>query len=78
MQKILGNRKLGLVFIVSAPAGPGKTTLVRMLTHEFDCVAESISCTTRPIRSQEIAGKDYYFLSSEEFEEKKKTGDFLE
>lgn len=76
--KILGNLNRGLVFVVSAPAGTGKTTLVRMLINEFDCVAESVSCTTRKIRPGEIPGRDYYFLTEEEFEAKKREGDFLE
>lgn len=76
--KILGNLSHGLVFIISAPAGTGKTTLVRMLINEFDCVAESVSCTTRKIRPGEIPGRDYFFLTDEEFEDKKSSGDFLE
>jgi guanylate kinase len=76
--KILGNLSYGLVFIISAPAGTGKTTLVRMLAHEFDCVAESVSCTTRKIRPGEISGRDYFFLTEKEFEAKKQLGDFLE
>ncbi len=76
--KILGNLTNGLVFIISAPAGTGKTTLVRMLINEFDCIAESVSCTTRKIRPGEIPGKDYIFLTDEEFEAKKDAGDFLE
>ncbi len=78
MQKLLGNLPRGLVFVVSAPAGTGKTTLVRMLAQEFPCIHESVSCTTRPPRQGEIDGKDYYFLSPQEFEEKKQLGDFLE
>ncbi len=78
MQKLLGNLPKGLVFVVSAPAGTGKTTLVRMLAQEFTCVHESISCTTRPPRPGEVDGKDYYFLTKEQFEEKKQSGDFLE
>jgi guanylate kinase len=78
MHKLLGNLQKGLVFVISAPAGTGKTTLVRMLRDEFNCVTESISCTTRPIRPGEIADKDYHFLSREEFEAKKSAGDFLE
>lgn len=77
-QKLLGNMPQGLVFVLSAPAGTGKTTLVRMLIRDFDCIAESVSCTTRSIRPGEVAGKDYYFLSQEEFEEKIRSGDFLE
>ncbi len=76
--KILGNLPQGLVFIISAPAGTGKTTLVRMLIEEFDCVAESVSCTTRQIRPGEVPGKDYYFLTDAEFNAKKSAGDFLE
>ena len=76
--KLLGTLDLGLVFVVSAPAGTGKTTLVRMLTEEFDCVAESISYTTRPIRRGEVEGRDYYFISETEFKKKIAQGDFLE
>jgi guanylate kinase len=77
-QKVLGNLAKGLVFIVSAPAGTGKTTLTRMLTAEFSCVEESVSCTTRPPRSGERPGVDYHFLSKEEFNQKISKNDFLE
>lgn len=76
--KILGNLKKGLVFVVSAPAGTGKTTLVRMLMEEFSSVVVSVSCTTRLPRAGEVNGKDYYFISQEEFESRVKAGDFLE
>lgn len=76
--KLLGNLSKGLVFVMSAPAGTGKTTLVRLLTDEFSCVSGSISCTTRTPRKGEIPGKDYYFLSVSDFEEKMKAGEFLE
>jgi len=78
VQKLLGNLPKGLCFVLSAPAGTGKTTLVRMLSQEFPCVCESISCTTRPPRQGEVEGKDYHFLSKGEFEEKICHGDFLE
>lgn len=77
-QKLLGNLSRGLIFVVSAPAGTGKTTLVRMLHDEFPCVIESISCTTRSPRGGEIPGKDYHFLKNEEFQERIQKGDFLE
>lgn len=77
-QKVLGNLSYGHLFIVSAPAGTGKTTLVRLLTQEFPSVVESISCTTRLPRPGEVEGKDYFFLTREAFEEKRKRGDFLE
>lgn len=78
MQKLLGNLSRGLLFIVSAPAGTGKTTLVRILTQRFPSVIESVSYTTRLPRAGEENGKDYFFTTDEEFEEKKKKGDFLE
>jgi guanylate kinase len=76
--QILGNVAKGLVFVLSAPAGTGKTTLVRMLKEEFECITESVSCTTRPPRSGEIDGKDYHFITEDEFTAKIKAGDFLE
>ena len=78
MQKILGSLSEGLVFILSAPAGTGKTTLVKMLQSEFPCITGSTSCTTRAPRHGEIPGRDYHFISQEEFAEKIKSGDFLE
>ncbi len=76
--KILGNLEKGLVFVLSAPAGTGKTTLVRLLSDEFPMVVESISCTTRPPRAGEIPDRDYHFISREEFEMKIQKDDFLE
>ena len=76
--KILGDRKTGLAFIISGPSGAGKTTLVSMLTKEFDCVVRNVSFTTRAPRSNEKNGVDYHFISREEFEEKIEKGDFLE
>jgi guanylate kinase len=76
--KLLGNVKRGLAFIVSAPAGTGKTTLVHMLAKEFDCVASSVSMTTREPRNGEIPGVDYDFLTKKEFEERIAAGEFLE
>ena len=76
--KLLGDLREGLVFIVSAPAGTGKTTLVRMLCEEFDCVVESVSYTTRPQRKDEKEGRDYFFINEKEFEQKIAEGEFLE
>jgi guanylate kinase len=78
MIELLGGLKRGLVFVISAPAGTGKTTLVRMLRQEFPCVVESISFTTRQLRKNEIAGSDYHFISIPEFEKKIEEGEFLE
>lgn len=76
--KILGGLKRGLVFVISAPAGTGKTTLVRMLQKEFSCLVESVSYTTRKPRSNEHEGVDYYFVSDAEFVQKLEEGDFVE
>ncbi|ADI38073.1 Guanylate kinase [Waddlia chondrophila 2032/99] len=76
--KLLGNREKGLVFIVSAPAGTGKTTLTQMLVDEFPCVVESISYTTREKREEEVDGVHYRFITREKFEEKIQAGEFLE
>ena len=77
-EKLLGNLPQGLIFVLSAPAGTGKTTLVSMLLDEFPCVVESVSCTTRTPRPGEIPGKDYHFMDAEAFEAKIAAGDFLE
>ena len=76
--RLLGGLKKGLVFVVSAPAGTGKTTLVRMLTEEFDCVVESISYTTRKMRPNELEGRDYHFVSEAEFKNMIAQGEFIE
>ena len=66
------------LFVVSAPSGAGKTTLVRHLLTTFDIFAFSVSATTRLARSYEQEGKDYYFLSRETFERYIREGRFLE
>jgi guanylate kinase len=77
--KLIGNCKTGLLFVVSAPAGTGKTTLVNMLVNEFpDAVEESISYTTRKCRFGEIPGVHYHFVTEEEFQDKIAKHDFLE
>lgn len=76
--KLAHKKDFGLVFVVSAPAGAGKTTLVRMLANEFPSVVESVSLTTRPPRPGEVDGVDYHFVSPSVFDEKVEAGDFLE
>lgn len=77
-QRLLGNCEKGRLFIISAPAGTGKTTLVHMLKEEFPCIRQSISYTTRLPRDGEQDGVDYLFVTREEFEKKIEAGDFLE
>jgi guanylate kinase len=77
-QKVLGNLSQGLVFVLSAPAGTGKTTLVQMLKKEFSCIDRSVSYTTRLPRGGEVDAEDYFFISKEEFEQRIEGEDFLE
>jgi len=67
----------GILFVVSGPSGSGKTTLCRSLAEE-GLVSYSVSCTTRAPRPGEVDGRDYFFLSREEFERGVGAGDFLE
>src|SRR5271168_4052163 len=66
-----------LVFIVSGPSGSGKSTLVEKIL-EVPGTMFSISCTTRPPRATESAGKWYDFISEDEFERMAANGEFLE
>lgn len=68
----------GKVLIFSAPSGSGKTTVVKHLLSVFPQLNFSISATTRAPRVGETHGKEYYFISQEEFEKKIANGDFLE
>jgi guanylate kinase len=64
--------------VVSAPSGAGKSTLCEMLLSRHPRITYSISCTTRPPRGREQHGREYYFLSREEFERRAAAGEFLE
>jgi guanylate kinase len=68
----------GKILIFSAPSGSGKTTVVKKIMELFPKLVFSISATTRPKRGQEEHGKDYFFLSTEEFKEKIFAGEFIE
>jgi guanylate kinase len=77
--KTLNNQftRTGILFVVSAPSGAGKTTLCDALRQTPDFVY-SVSCTTRPPRAGEIEGDDYHFLSDADFVARVKAGEFLE
>jgi guanylate kinase len=64
-----GTMKKGRLFVISAPSGTGKTTLCRLLMNEFPDIRYSISHTTRKPREGEIHGKDYFFVTPDEFEQ---------
>ena len=69
----------GKLLVFSAPSGSGKTTIVRHLLAQPDLNLEfSISCTTREPRGEEIDGKDYYFISWDDFKKHIKAEDFVE
>jgi guanylate kinase len=69
--------RYGILFVISAPSGAGKTTLCDALRQTPDFVY-SVSCTTRPERAGEIEGEDYQFVLEADFLARAKAGDFLE
>src|SRR4051812_35754295 len=69
--------RLGVLMVVSGPSGSGKTTLCRQLADAGE-VVYSVSCTTRPPRSGEVHGRDYFFFSEPEFREHIARGELFE
>ena len=69
--------RYGILFVISAPSGAGKTTICDALRQTPDFVY-SVSCTTRTPRAGEIEGEDYQFLTEADFQARIKSGDFLE
>ena len=70
--------KKGMMFVLSSPSGTGKTTLTKKLAENNKQFAISISHTTRKPRPNEINGKDYHFVSKEEFNSLVKKNSFFE
>jgi len=68
----------GKLIIFSAPSGSGKTTILKQLLAKGLPLEFSVSACSRPMRKGEVDGKDYYFLSAEEFKEKIANDEFLE
>ena len=71
-------RKQGLLFVVSAPSGAGKTSLCRAITDSMENLTHSISYATRKPRPGELDGRDYNFVSEERFQQMVQAGDFAE
>ncbi len=71
-------KKQGKLIIISAPSGAGKTTLVHYLLEEIPDLEFSVSCTTRAPRENEREGKDYYFISVDEFQQRIEKDLFVE
>ncbi len=69
---------MGTLFVISGPSGVGKGTLVKLLLEEDSSLALSVSCTTRQPRAGEREGKEYFFLSKEEFLRRRDENGFLE
>ena len=68
----------GGLIVVSGPSGSGKTTIARTLLRDIPSLRFSVSATTRPMRTGEREGVDYYYLSREEFQRRVAAGEFVE
>jgi guanylate kinase len=71
-------RAVGKVFVITGPSGVGKGTLIERLLERIPDLELSVSATTRPPRAGEVDGRDYHFLTDEEFERRGQAGEFLE
>jgi len=70
--------KQGRLYVVSAPSGAGKTSLVKALMEREPAIRFSVSYTTRKPRPNEVPGRDYHFVAPEEFQRMVEAGEFLE
>jgi guanylate kinase len=70
--------RMAKVFVITGPSGVGKGTLIKELLKEVPDLELSVSATTRPPREGEVNGRDYHFLTPEEFELRTEENDFLE
>lgn len=68
----------GKMIVICAPSGTGKSTLLNRLKTDIPDLVWSVSCTTRPMRSGEEHGKDYYFIKAESFENQIEAEEFIE
>jgi guanylate kinase len=71
-------KRQGILFILSAPSGAGKTTLINGLRSVYPDIKLSVSCTTRARRSGEVNGRDYRFITARQFAAMKGRGEFAE
>ena len=71
-------QRRGVLFVVSAPSGGGKTTLVKAALEADPALSLSVSLTTRQPRAGEVDGRDYVFVAADEFDRRRDTGEFAE
>ena len=71
-------KRPGLLVVISSPSGGGKTTVCRSLLQSHPDYLYSVSLTTRPRRSSEVEGRDYIFVTEEEFRERVARGELAE
>jgi guanylate kinase len=68
----------GFMVLVTGPSGAGKSTLLKWLMDQYPRLGFSVSCTTRTPREGEVDGRDYFFISHEEFERRRDVDEFVE
>ena len=78
MSNIIKSRRQGNLIVVSGPSGAGKGTIIGKLLECYDNLWLSISMTSRAVRSNDVPGETYFFVSREEFEKRIEAGEFLE
>ena len=78
MSNIIKSKSRGNLIVVSGPSGAGKGTIISHLMKDYDNIWLSVSMTSRAIRSNDIPGETYFFVSKEDFEERIKRNEFLE
>jgi len=71
-------KREGVLFVISAPSGAGKTTLCKEIIDIFPNLRHSVSYTTRTPRSGEVHGRDYFFVGQDEFSRMASNGEFAE
>jgi guanylate kinase len=71
-------RHKGKIFAFSAPSGAGKTTILKQVLKDYPEIVFSVSATTRKKRSDEVDGREYFFISEEEFKKKIDNDEFIE
>ncbi|GAI50964.1 unnamed protein product, partial [marine sediment metagenome] len=76
--KLIEKKRPGCLFVFTGPSGAGKSTICRAVLKDLSGISFSVSHTTRPVRPDEVDGRDYYFVSEESFESLLSDGRFVE